>query len=64
MVITMVLERESAVIAQRKCEFSGVITALLTLTDFTLHFSCCFTKLLHSDFILLLNSFTLQEKCY
>ena len=36
----------------------------LTLTDFTLHFSCCFTKLLHSDFILLLNSFTLQEKCY
>lgn len=29
MVITMVLERESAVIAQRKCEFSGVITALL-----------------------------------
>ena len=36
----------------------------LTLTDFTLHFSCCFTKLLHSYFILLLNSFTLQEKCY
>ena len=28
MVITMVLERESAVIAQLKCEFSGVITAL------------------------------------
>ena len=38
--------------------------SMLTLTDFTLHFSCCFTKLLHSDFILLLNSFTLQEKCY
>ena len=37
---------------------------IMTLTDFTLHFSCCFTKLLHSDFILLLNSFTLQEKCY
>ena len=28
MVITMVLERESAVIAQLKCELSGVITAL------------------------------------
>ena len=39
-------------------------TIAVTLTDFTLHFSCCFTKLLHSDFILLLNSFTLQEKCY
>ena len=31
---------------------------LLTLTDFTLHFSCCFTKLLHSHFIPLLNNFT------
>ena len=30
----------------------------LTLTDFTLHFSCCFTKLLHSHFIPLLNNFT------
>lgn len=37
---------------------------LVTLTDFTLHFSCCFTKLLHSHFIPLLNSFTMQEKCY
>ena len=41
-----------------------IFILVLTLTDFTLHFSCCFTKLLHSDFILLLNSFTLQEKCY
>ena len=36
----------------------------LTLTGFTLHFSCCFTKLLHSLFITLLNNFTMQEKCY
>ena len=36
----------------------------VTLTDFTLHFSCCFTKLLHSLFITLLNNFTMQEKCY
>lgn len=35
----------------------------LTLTDFTLHFSCCFTKLLHSHFMSLLNPFTKQEKC-
>ena len=41
-----------------------VLESNLTLTDFTLHFSRCFTTLLHSDFILLLNSFTLQEKCY
>ena len=44
--------------------FHYTISDNVTLTDFTLHFSCCFTKLLHSDFILLLNSFTLQEKCY
>ena len=36
----------------------------LTLTDFTLHFSCSFTKLLYSKFIPLLNNFTMQEKCY
>ena len=35
----------------------------LTMTDFTLHFSCCFTKSLHSHFIPLLNNFTMQEKC-
>ena len=53
----MLLQCKSYVIA-----FTTILS--LTLTDFTLHFSCCFTKLLHSDFILLLNSFTLQEKCY
>ena len=31
----------------------------VTITDFTLHFSCCFTKLLHSLFITLLNNFTM-----
>ena len=36
----------------------------MTLTDFTLHFSCCFTNLLHSHFVSLLNNFTMQEKCY
>ena len=36
----------------------------LTLTDFTLHFSCCFTKILHSQLNPLLNNFTMQEKCY
>ena len=36
----------------------------LTLTDFTLHFSCCFTNLLHTHFVPLLNNFTMQEKCY
>ena len=36
----------------------------VTLTDFTLHFSCCFTNLLHSHFVPLLNNFTMQEKCY
>ena len=33
--------------------------SILTITDFTLHFSCCFTKLLHSLFITLLNNFTM-----
>ena len=33
----------------------------VTLTDFTLHFSCCFTNLLHSHFVSLLNNFTMQE---
>lgn len=31
----------------------------VTITDFTLHFSYCFTKLLHSLFITLLNNFTM-----
>ena len=37
---------------------------ILTLTDFTLHFSLTFTKLLYCKFIPLLNNFTMQEKCY
>ena len=37
---------------------------MLTLTDFTLHFSLTFTKLLYCKFIHLLNNFTMQEKCY
>lgn len=37
---------------------------MVTLTDFTLHFSCCFTKILHSQLNPLLNNFTMQEKCY
>ena len=36
----------------------------VTLTDFTLHFSLTFTKLLYYKFIPLLNNFTMQEKCY
>ena len=40
------------------------IWAFMTLTDFTLHFSCCFTNLLHSHFVPLLNNFTMQEKYY
>lgn len=43
------------------CFFKKII---LTLTDFTLHFSCCFTKILHSQLNPLLNNFTMQEKCY
>ena len=38
-------------------------TYAVTLTDFTLHFSCCFTKILHSQLNPLLNNFTMQEKC-
>ncbi len=37
---------------------------VVTLTDFTLHFSLTFTKLLYYKFIPLLNNFTMQEKCY
>ena len=43
---------------------NGRCEMTLTLTDFTLHFSCSFTKLLYSKFIPLLNNFTMQEKCY
>ena len=38
---------------------SGYTRSNVTITDFTLHFSCCFTKLLHSLFITLLNNFTM-----
>ena len=48
----------------QKESFCNAKRTLLTLTDFTLHFSCCFTKLLHSHFIPLLNNFTCEEKCY
>lgn len=41
-----------------------VVALMLTLTDFTLHFSLTFTKLLYYKFIPLLNNFTMQEKCY
>ena len=44
-----------------ECKSGAIATndaCLVTLTDFTLHFSCCFTKLLHSHFIPLLNNFT------
>lgn len=44
--------------------FLLLIHYIMTLTDFTLHFSCCFTNLLHSHFVPLLNNFTMQEKCY
>ena len=36
----------------------------VTLTNFTLHFSLTFTKLLYYKFIPLLNNFAMQEKCY
>ena len=38
---------------------AGTVANEVTITDFTLHFSCCFTKLLHSLFITLLNNFTM-----
>ena len=60
----MVLGGKSYAFAECQHFFPTIAEHTVTLTDFTLHFSCCFTKLLHSDFILLLNSFTLQEKCY
>ena len=48
-----------------RCEMTfSSISHNLTLTDFTLHFSCSFTKLLYSKFIPLLNNFTMQEKYY
>ena len=59
-----VLECKSGSIATQRCLFCSVIHCSLTLTDFTLHFSCCFTNLLHSHFVPLLNNFTMQEKCY
>ena len=49
---------------KRDFKFETLNGESMTLTDFTLHFSCCFTKILHSQFNPLLNSFTLQEKCY
>ena len=45
-------------------ELQKVVNSHMTLTDFTLHFSCCFTKILHSQLNPLLNNFTMQEKCY
>ena len=59
-----ILECKSGSIAAQRCLFCSVIHCILTLTDFTLHFSCCFTNLLHSHFVSLLNNFTMQEKCY
>ena len=49
---------------QRKLAKSSTNGTEMTLTDFTLHFSCCFTKILHSQLNPLLNNFTMQEKCY
>lgn len=49
---------------QKQTESMSVSDNDVTLTDFTLHFSCCFTNLLHSHFVPLLNNFTMQEKCY
>ena len=57
MIKVALLECKSGAIVKDGC-------CLLTLTDFTLHFSCCFTNLLHSHFVSLLNNFTMQEKCY
>lgn len=36
----------------------------LTLTDFILQHSRCFSETLHSLFNPLLNNFTMHEKCY
>ena len=47
---------------EKSCFF--ILLMMMTLTDFALHFSWCFTKLLHSHFMSLLNPFTKQEKCY
>lgn len=62
--IVALLRSDSATIGVQDKKFGTVKGALLTLTDFTLHFSCCFTNLLHSHFVPLLNNFTMQEKCY
>ena len=48
-----------------KCTYAcRYLIISMTLTDFTLHFSLTFTKLLYCKFIPLLNNFTMQEKCY
>ena len=54
----------SVYFSQNSMVFMDISHKILTLTDSTLHFSCYFTKLLHSHFIPLLNHFTMQEKCY
>ena len=69
--IVPLLQSNSGTIRVQKWRYCMIKVALLecksgamTLTDFTLHFSCCFTNLLHSHFVSLLNNFTMQEKCY
>ena len=71
MIIVALLECKSGAIATNDACLAPLFIAHffpqpynLTLTDFTLHFSCCFTNLLHSHFVPLLNNFTMQEKCY
>ena len=49
---------------EQKDVLGAIFEGTLTLTDFTLHFSLTFTKLLYCKFIPLLNNFTMQEKCY
>ena len=62
--IVPLLHTNSGTIGVEKRRFLYIMGAKMTLTDFTLHFSCCFTNLLHSHFVPLLNNFTMQEKCY
>ena len=64
MIKVALLECKSGAIATQIGFLLLSFFAHLTLTDFTLHFSCCFTNLLHSHFVSLLNNFTMQEKCY
>lgn len=52
------LESKTTTVVGQKDSFCKKMKLFVTLTDFTLHFSCCFTKLLHSHFIPLLNNFT------